>query len=1049
MEAVGGQLLDLAASKPHDFARATVVVPTAESGRRLKEYLAEKVRTGEVTNMEGKTALLMPKVVLVGHLIRSEHPCAATAQEEFAAWVEVLSAQPPHEKWQHLFPEQISEKHLFTWALNAASSLASLHSLLEKYEITTQDVIKHLCGGGALPAADLQKWQGVMDNETLRWSEIQQIFDAVESKLSEWGRIPGWKLRAEEVKNPRFLRPEAPLFVACIPEITPQTESYLKAVELRWPGTVTVWVNAPDEEKWRAMFDANHCANPKVALWSVYEPAPGTLCDGQIHVEGSAVKMAQRAVSCAGGVPPDDVVLASCDSSFSPYIETEFKRFGWQLHLPEGRTMMNTEVVNILSQLSDCCAEPNSVSALEPLLRNGVMQRCFAMQEYQSKAGETIKWDSCAFNLVLDKVMKLYFPLHMEYLLNLFDENKDLPALQNPIGELPGTADGQKHSATSEWDVVNLQRERRKRFCYYVKDVCRFVELCRENLPEALHDLCNRIHQRYVVAPVSVAAAEEEDAEAARQSARVAGYASAVNTLKKTLTEFKAFLDNHPMSSQKALALLTFQLAQSGMQVQTLRREQTHTDLLGWRELPYSKGGTIILTGFHHGCVPEALPADPFLPDSVKEALGLPCSKSREARDMFILMSLLGRGGCSVDIILSRLAADGSGSLISPSSLLLHCSEEELVPRVKDKLYREIPVEDDGLDRNRVWRLQEGNATEEGGNAMESIDLLGSGNSNKFRNLEFSPSEINSFLYCPLRFWMKQILGISTWDTYTEDKVELEDNEFGTMVHAVVEDVARRYPRMQEKLTAEEVERYAQECLESRFGARHAQLHLASLEFQRQRIRDLLPGFAQWHFSGLQDGWECYDCEHKVEGWKITLPDGETAKVNMRADRIDRKPAGDGYTWRIIDYKTNKKKPWGAHTCALKPDPAERYAKLMPGFPLLEHDDKTLCWTNIQLPLYAEWLKETMACTAYPAVAYYNMPRDAGEPPVYSEMKEMETINGAWENVMAWVKQAMLCMKNGECLYSAESLGRAMRSSFSDNDNVEDPRDLFGKLKKI
>ena len=1036
VEEVGDLLLELAAKRARDFAHATVVVPTAESGRRLKEYLAEKVKGGDAKDMEGKTALLMPKVVLVGHLISSEHPRAATAQEEFAAWVEVLSAQVPHEKWPHLFPEKITEKHLFTWAMNAASSLASLHSLLEKYEVTTQGVVKHLNGGFAAPETDLQKWKGVTDNEVLRWNEIQQIFNAVESTLDGWGKVPGWKVRADEVAHLRHHRPGTLLFVACIPEITPQTERYLKAVERRWPGTVTVWVNAPNEEQWRAMFDADHCGRPKVGPWSICEPEPGTLRDEQIYVEGTAVKMAQRAVACAKGVAPEDVVLASCDASFSPYIETEFKRYGWLLHLPEGRTMMNTDALAIPAQLAACCAEPESVAALEPLLRNVVVQRCFAKED----------WDGYAFGLVLDKLVKLYFPARTAYLLDLLNVKKHLPALRNAVGKLPGAETEADPEATDELDVIFLDRDRRAEYSFYASDVCRFVQRCREDLPAALKELCDRLHQRCAQDGGS-AAVEEDEEEATREAARVAGYGAAVSAFKATLAEFKAFLDRHPLDSRKALAILDYMLAQSGMQVQTRRREHTHADLLGWRELPYSRGGTIILTGFHHGCVPESVAQDSFLPDSVKESLGLPCTKSREARDMFILMSLLMRKNCNVRILLSRMSADGSGSFVSPSSLLLHCSADELVPRVKDKLYREIPVEDDGADHGRVWRLRGGGADEPKAAGMESIALLGPGNDNKFRNMKFSPSDINAFLTCPLRFWMKQILGISTWDIHPDDKVEMEANEFGNMVHHLAEDVARHYPAMKAGLAEDEVKHYARERLEARFAERYGQTRLASLEIQRQRIADLLPAFAHWHFTGLQDGWECYDCEHKVTDWEIPLPDGTVAKLNMRADRIDRKPCEGGYTWRIIDYKTHEYKPWSKHTSTMADE--KYFEELMPGFPLLVWKERGRCWTDVQLPLYAHWLKETMQCSEYPAVAYYNMPRKPGRPAAYSEMTEMSAAPGAWENVMQWAKSAMLCMKDGLCLYSAESLGRTSYSAFSAMANLQDPRNLFGNLRNL
>ena len=62
IELVANKLEKLNEQHPSDFRRATVVVPTAESGRRLREYMAE--RAGR--------PLLMPKIILAGQLIPCE-----------------------------------------------------------------------------------------------------------------------------------------------------------------------------------------------------------------------------------------------------------------------------------------------------------------------------------------------------------------------------------------------------------------------------------------------------------------------------------------------------------------------------------------------------------------------------------------------------------------------------------------------------------------------------------------------------------------------------------------------------------------------------------------------------------------------------------------------------------------------------------------------------------------------------------------------------------------------------------------------------------------
>lgn len=1074
VELVGNRLLKMAAEQPEDFRRATVVVPTAGSGRRLKEYMAEcvsaeyggrKDREGNTVWTGPATALLMPRLTLPGNLISSEHPLAATDLEEFAAWVKVLSETPPHEKWPNLFPEEILEKHLYNWALNAATSLAGLHASLEKYCVTPARVMGHLSAsvpvpeGESVPEAEWKKWQAVTEREAVRWREIQEIFAAVEAELEADGRIPGWKLREEEIRTLRHHRAKSVLILACLPEITPQTGEYLRAVLNRWPGTVHVWVNAPEDM--RKNFDCTRFAAPNVAAWSSFVPPPGMLRDEQIFVEGSAVKMAARAVECVGKSAPDDVVLAACDTSFSPYLETEFNRRGWKLFLPEGRAMQNTDVACLPDLLAACCSVPESAQALEPLLRNTAMQKCFAKED---------GWDAYAFCLLLDKLMKRYFPVGADYLQDLFDLKRRLPALKGAQGTLPGTPQSAVEKETDD-EVSGLARNRRWDYLNYVQKVRDFVRECTRDLPAALENLGGMLNLR-----CGRGAAEPEKTGnlSLEEEVRVAGYASAVSSLAGILASFASFLRKHPMDSKKALGMLSHHLRMVGQRVQSGRRDQAHADLQGWRELPYSRGHNLILTGFHQGCVPEPVVADSFLPDSLRETLGMPCAKSREARDMFILSSLLGRRDCRVSILLSRMSADGQGSLLSPSPLLLHCPDEDLVPRVKDTLFREIPAEDDGADRKRVWRLQNAAATPTADTAglppadagMESIVLLGPGKENKYSKMKFSPSKINGFLSCPLRFWMDTILGISAWDILPETKVEMEANEFGTLVHHVVEDVARRYGKCSENLSADEVYAYALQCLKQRYEERYEQNSLASMQYQLQVIRTRLKDFAEWHVDSLKEGWECYDCEHEVKDWQYTLPDkyalpdgtGLVACITMRADRIDRRPRedGNGYDWRIIDYKTHGHEPWEKHTCSVKEDDAERFESLMPGFPLLHADDgKKMAWKawkDIQLPLYAYWLKQETGCREYPEVAYYNIPRKTGSKSVsgYNPMTQINEIEGAWDNVMEWVCRAMQCMRDGLCLCSAESLKYAGNlQSFSEVDSLKDPRNLFHNLKQL
>ena len=82
IELVAERLEELHHQNPDTFRRATVVVPTRESGRRLREYMAERA---------GKP-ILMPRIILTSQLIPTKGENVASDMETLAVWLQVLGA---------------------------------------------------------------------------------------------------------------------------------------------------------------------------------------------------------------------------------------------------------------------------------------------------------------------------------------------------------------------------------------------------------------------------------------------------------------------------------------------------------------------------------------------------------------------------------------------------------------------------------------------------------------------------------------------------------------------------------------------------------------------------------------------------------------------------------------------------------------------------------------------------------------------------------------------------------------------------------------------
>lgn len=105
--AVAERLLSL----ENDFHRHLVLVPTRESGRQLREFLASISRT---------QATFAPQVIPADQFLRMEEKEeTASAPEELAGWLLALG-DSPHRLYPRLFPRAMPEDFPACWKWPAA-----------------------------------------------------------------------------------------------------------------------------------------------------------------------------------------------------------------------------------------------------------------------------------------------------------------------------------------------------------------------------------------------------------------------------------------------------------------------------------------------------------------------------------------------------------------------------------------------------------------------------------------------------------------------------------------------------------------------------------------------------------------------------------------------------------------------------------------------------------------------------------------------------------------------------------------------------------------
>ncbi|WP_395742489.1 PD-(D/E)XK nuclease family protein [Prosthecobacter sp.] len=371
--------------------------------------------------------------------------------------------------------------------------------------------------------------------------------------------------------------------------------------------------------------------------------------------------------------------------------------------------------------------------------------------------------------------------------------------------------------------------------------------------------------------------------------------------------------------------------------------------LQGWLELLWEHAPNLIVTGFNEEHVPGIFISHPFLPDSLRQALGLPHQNTRFARDAFILAALahqrLGDRG-RLRLLCGQWSEDGDA--LRPSRLLFLCDDQALPRRVAHL----FPKEEDQPataepPRTLAWKLEPDWAAK----PLETI----------------SPSRLREYLSCPFRFYLgcnKRMQAVEM------DKRELDAAEFGNVIHHAFHqlhlDAAMRDCTHEGKIS-DCLEAAARDRVKEIYGRRPAPLITLQMESILQRLKKA----AEIEAKNRQGGWQSVEAELLIGGEEDARPFLiAEARLRGRIDRIERHVSGKV---RIVDFKSSDKR---------RP-PEEAHFKVITARTKLTEADEWKCfdlpdgrralWLDLQLPLYAAALRQRGLDVR--EVAYFALPK--------------------------------------------------------------------------
>jgi len=400
-------------------------------------------------------------------------------------------------------------------------------------------------------------------------------------------------------------------------------------------------------------------------------------------------------------------------------------------------------------------------------------------------------------------------------------------------------------------------------------------------------------------------------------------------------------------------------------------------DVLGWLELLWEESPWLQIPDFHDEAIPGALPSHPLPTEGLRETLGMPGRKNRDARDAYIFRSLLHlrKKGGRVDIHSPK--KDLEGRVVAPSRLLYFTPEDNLPSRVRH-LTRE-PAPAPPIDPAPPITINPG-SHEAVQKWLEGLDRV-------------HVTSFASWIRCPFSFYLERVLGLKSVEP---DRLEMTPQLFGTAVHEVLRQMDGSDDEV-EWSDQEAVEAAGRALLDRWFYRQFGKNPGLLLELQREGLARRINAALGLRRTARAEGWRPLLIEWNFREEELLTIDG--IPLSGQIDLVEERDN----ELRIVDYKTKDKAegPREAHLVNLA-----RKLNFTPSQILPLDCDPGMGWANLQLPLYAAALHRK-----YPdhkiRVAYGALPRAVTESALiewedFREELEEEAVQAATRVMEIW-----------------------------------------------
>ncbi len=776
----------------------------------------------------------------------------------------------PEKLYEPEFSEPDSIHNQLAWrkALTGfdASSLADIVQLPEDDRGLSRDIVSTLAG--VLDALHEQVsatglgFSEVADScrsaapfrDLKRWDTLARVQARYREILLEHGLMDAAMARQKALAEDRVTSSRR-IWMAAAPDLPGVVRAFLSAVRTPYP--LNILVGAPTSLA--QGFDSLGCVIPETWM-----EVRAELPDDSIRVVAGpgaqADAVIQKLLDANGTVPAEQITVGVPDPEVVPYLTERLAEHGVKARYAAG----------------------------VPLERTTAFRVCVQLARYL-EYGDFITFGSLIRFPMIEGVLMERMRISLNGLSQQFDEYQTLH-LQGRV-DRGGLPDSGERTSDPVQPVVQQARDALSSILAPLAGRDRPLSDWGEVLAPVLLDLLG--------SEVPASEASPKGTRELHVFAEAAG--AALHTFRRLPSELDPTLPAH-----RALRILLEDLASTRVPPDA---EDEAIELLGWLELPMDDASTMVVTGFNEPNVPQSVTSHPFLPHSVRAAIGLLDNTGRWARDLLYLRTIR---ETRPDVTFVTGRWDRLGNPVLPSRLLFAEAPETVAARVRSCFK-------DGEARYPMEAP--GSSGQSAGFSLPPEPVI---------SADAPPDRVpvTSFRHLlsdPYRYALERVLALRRADDASR---ELDGRGFGTLAHCVLEQFGR--DSSARGLDASTMRRALVGILDQEVVSRFGANPLPSVSLQANQLRARLCAFAEWQARWVADGWVIRAVEASPpKGGAEFVVDDRPILLSGKLDRVDQNERTG--QWCILDYKTGER--------AADPETIHRSGR-----------EKK--WVDLQLPLY-------------------------------------------------------------------------------------------------